>query len=169
MKRLNEYSRAFLAKGYLQGDLTPEERILQIAQNAEKILQKPGFAEKFYDYMARGFYSLASPVWSNFGLERGLPISCFGSYLADDMGDILYAQAEAGMMSKYGGGTSGYFGALRGRGQPIKNNGFSSGAVHFMELFETIIDVVSQGNVRRGSFAPYLPIEHPDISEFLDI
>ena len=72
-------------------------------------------------------------------------------------------------MSKYGGGTSGYFGALRARGTPIKNNGVSSGAVHFMELFETIIDVVSQWNVRRGSFAPYLPIEHPDISEFLDI
>ena len=73
------------------------------------------------------------------------------------------------MMSKYGGGTSGFFGALRPRGSAIKNNGQSSGAVHFMELFETIIDVVSQGNVRRGSFAPYLPIEHPDIHEFLDI
>ena len=169
MKRLNENSRKFLANGYLQEGVSPEERILAIAKNAEGILKKPGFAEKFYDYMARGFYSLASPVWSNFGLERGLPISCFGSYIADDMWDILYAQAEAGMMSKYGGGTSGYFGALRSRGTPIKNNGFSSGAVHFMELFETIIDVVSQWNVRRGSFAPYLPIEHPDISEFLDI
>lgn len=169
MKRLNENSRKFLANGYLQEGVSPEERILAIAKNAEEILKKPGFAEKFYDYMARGFYSLASPVWSNFGLERGLPISCFGSYIADDMWDILYAQAEAGMMSKYGGGTSGYFGALRARGTPIKNNGVSSGAVHFMELFETIIDVVSQWNVRRGSFAPYLPIEHPDISEFLDI
>ena len=169
MKRLNENSRKFLANWYLQEGVSPEERILAIAKNAEEILKKPGFAEKFYDYMARGFYSLASPVWSNFGLERGLPISCFGSYIADDMWDILYAQAEAGMMSKYGGGTSGYFGALRSRGTPIKNNGVSSGAVHFMELFETIIDVVSQWNVRRGSFAPYLPIEHPDISEFLDI
>ena len=169
MKRLNENSRKFLANGYLQEGVSPEERILAIAKNAEEILKKPGFAEKFYDYMARGFYSLASPVWSNFGLERGLPISCFGSYIADDMWDILYAQGEAGMMSKYGGGTSGYFGALRARGTPIKNNGVSSGAVHFMELFETIIDVVSQWNVRRGSFAPYLPIEHPDISEFLDI
>ena len=77
MKRLNEYSRVFLSKGYLQGDLTPEARILQIAETAQKILQKPGFADKFYDYMERGFYSLASPVWSNFGLDRGLPISCF--------------------------------------------------------------------------------------------
>ena len=85
MKRLNENSRKFLANGYLQEGVSPEERILAIAKNAEEILTKPGFAEKFYDYMARGFYSLASPVWSNFGLERGLPISCFGSYIADDM------------------------------------------------------------------------------------
>jgi len=85
MKRLNENSRKFLANGYLQEGVSPEERILAIAKHAEEILKKPGFAEKFYDYMARGFYSLASPVWSNFGLERGLPISCFGSYIADDM------------------------------------------------------------------------------------
>ena len=85
MKRLNENSRKFLANGYLQEGVSPEERILAIAKNAEEILKKTGFAEKFYDYMARGFYSLASPVWSNFGLERGLPISCFGSYIADDM------------------------------------------------------------------------------------
>lgn len=169
MQRLNENSKKFLANGYLQEGVSPEERILDIAKHAEKILKKDGFADKFYDYMARGFYSLASPVWSNFGLKRGLPISCFGSYIGDNMGEILYTQAEAGMMSKYGGGTSGYFGTLRHRGAPIKNNGVSSGAVHFMELFETIIDVVSQGNVRRGSFAPYLPISHPDIMDFLEI
>lgn len=85
MKRLNENSRKFLSNGYLQEGVSPEERILEIAKNAEKILNKPGFADKFYDYMARGFYSLASPVWSNFGLGRGLPISCFGSYIGDDM------------------------------------------------------------------------------------
>jgi ribonucleoside-diphosphate reductase alpha chain len=119
--------------------------------------------------MSRGWISLASPVWSNFGVPRGLPISCFGSYLPDDMAGILYTHAEVGMMSKYGGGTSGYFGALRSRGSSITNNGHSSGPVHFMQLFETMVDVVSQGKVRRGSFSPYLPIEHPDIMEFLDI
>lgn len=169
MQRLNENSRKFLSNGYLQEWVSPEERILEIAKHAEKILKKEGFADKFYGYMAKGFYSLSSPVWSNFGLKRWLPISCFGSYIWDNMGEILYTQAEAGMMSKYGGGTSGYFGELRHRWASIKNNGVSSGAVHFMELFETIIDVVSQGNVRRGSFAPYLPISHPDIKEFLEI
>src|SRR5699024_5755784 len=67
------------------------------------------------------------------------------------------------------GGTSGYFGDLRPRGAEITNNGHSSGAVHFMKLFENIIDVVSQGSTRRGRFAPYLPIDHPDIEEFLKI
>jgi ribonucleoside-diphosphate reductase alpha chain len=119
--------------------------------------------------MSKGYYSLSTPVFANFGLERGLPISCFGSYIDDTMSSILYTQAEVGMMSKYGGGCSGYFGALRARGTDIKNNGASSGAVHFMNLFESLINVVSQGSVRRGHFAPYLPLEHPDIDEFLNI
>ncbi len=169
MKWLNENSRKFLEGGYLLPGQTAEERIREIADNAEKILKKPGFADKFYDYMSQGFYSLASPIWANFGHKRGLPISCFGSYLADDMGSILYSQAEVGMQSKLGGGCSGYFGALRSRGSAISNNGASFGAVHFMQLFESLINVVSQGTVRRGFFTPYLPIEHDDIEEFLEI
>ena len=110
---LTENSRKFLESGYLTGDTTPEERIREIAENAESILKIKGFANKFYKYMAAGYFSLASPVWSNFGKKRGLPISCFGSHVADDMGDILFSQSEVGMMSKLGGGTSGYFGKLR--------------------------------------------------------
>ena len=166
---LNENSRKFLAAGYLGEGLTAEERISNIAQRAEDILQIPGFADKFYYYMSEGFYSLASPVWSNFGKERGLPISCFGSHIDDDIGNILYTQSEVGMMSKLGGGTSGYFGKIRHRGAAIKNNGEASGAVHVMRLFESMVDVVSQGSVRRGRFSPYLPIDHPDIMEFLEI
>ena len=169
IKWLTDHSRQFLASGYLTGDTTPEERIREIANNAEKILGIDGFADKFYGYMAEGYYSLASPVWSNFGKKRGLPISCFGSHISDDMGDILYTQSEVGMMSKLGGGTSGYFGKLRHRGAPVKNNGESSGAVHIMQLFEKMVDVVSQGSVRRGRFSPYLPIDHQDINEFLEI
>lgn len=166
---LNENSRKFLAKGYLMNGMTAEDRIREIAETAEKYLNKPGFADKFYDYMSRGFYSLASPVWSNYGLIRGLPISCFSSYIADDMSRILYTHAEIGMMTKYGGGTAGHFAGLRSRGSTIKDNGSSSGAVHFMELFDGLINIVSQGSVRRGHFAPYLPVEHGDIEEFLDI
>ena len=166
---LNENSRKFLAAGYLGEGLSAEERISNIAQRAEDILQIPGFADKFYYYMSEGFYSLASPVWSNFGKERGLPISCFGSHIDDDIGNILYTQSEVGMMSKLGGGTSGYFGKIRHRGAAIKNNGEASGAVHVMRLFESMVDVVSQGSVRRGRFSPYLPVDHPDIMEFLEI
>lgn len=166
---LNENSRGFLARGYLGEGQSAEERIRVIADTAEKYLGRKGFADKFYEYMGKGWISLASPVWSNFGIPKGLPISCFGSYVGDNMGSILYTNAEVGMMSKYGGGCSGYFGELRGRGSSISDNGHSSGSVHFMQLFETLVDVVSQGSVRRGHFSPYLPVEHPDILEFLDI
>lgn len=166
---LNDSSRAFLARGYLPEGMTAEQRIREIAERAEELLGEKGFADKFEDYMSRGWISLATPVWVNYGNKRGLPISCFGSYLPDDMSGILYTQAEASMMSKYGGGTSAYFGALRPRGAAITGNGNSSGPVHFMQLFETMIDVVSQGKTRRGSFSPYMPVEHPDIMEFLDI
>jgi ribonucleoside-diphosphate reductase alpha chain len=85
------------------------------------------------------------------------------------MSRILYTHGEVGMMTKYGGGTSGFFGGLRPRGSVIKDNGHSSGSVHFMELFDGLINIVSQGSVRRGHFAPYLPVEHGDIEEFLNI
>jgi ribonucleoside-diphosphate reductase alpha chain len=166
---LNKESRKFLSRGYLLEGQTPEERIRQIANKAEEYLGIPGYADKFYDYMGRGFFSLSSPVWSNYGIQRGLPVSCFGSYIEDDMQSILYGHAENGMLMKGGGGTSGYFGELRGRGAPIKNSGESSGAVHFMRMYDTLASVVSQGSVRRGFFSAYLPIEHPDAEEFLDI
>ncbi len=169
MRWLNENSRLFLSRGYLVPGMSPEGRIKEISEKAEEILKIEGFAKKFYGYMEKGYYSLSTPVWSNFGNTKGLPISCFGSHLSDNMPEILFTQAEVGMMSKFGGGTSGYFGDLRARGASITNNGTSSGAVHFMKLFETIIDVVSQGSTRRGRFAPYLPIDHPDIDEFLQI
>lgn len=166
---LNENSRKFLSRGYLTEGVTPEERIRFIAETAEKILKKKGFADKFYGYMAKGYYSLSTPIWANFGLKKGLPISCFASHISDNMSEILYTHAEIGMFSKYGGGTAGYFGDLRARGTSITDNGVSSGTVHFMQLFETLVDVVSQGSTRRGHFSPYLPVEHPDIEEFLEI
>ena len=166
---LNKESRKFLERGYLLEGETAEQRIRQIAETAERYLGLAGFADKFEDYTARGFYSLSSPIWSNFGRERGLPISCFGSYVPDTMEGIMYKVAETAIMTKHGGGTSAYFGDVRGRGEPISCGGESTGSVHFMELFNKLMNVVSQGNVRRGSFAAYLPIDHKDIEEFLEI
>lgn len=169
MKWLNENSRKFLAKDYINDGSTAEDRIRFLADYAESILKIPGFADKFYGYMEKGYFSLSTPVWVNFGFAKGLPISCFGSYVADTMGDILYTTAEVGMMSKKGGGTSAYFGDLRPRGAAITNNGTSSGPVHFMRLFDTVTNVVSQGSTRRGHLAAYMPVEHPDIDEFLNV
>lgn len=166
---LNNDSRVFLERGYLSEGETPEERIRDIADTAEEILGIEGFSDKFYDYMGRGYYSLSSPVWSNFGKDRGLSISCFGSFTGDSIPSILDTASEVGVMSKFGGGTSGYFGDIRPRGSDITNNGKTSGSVHFMKLFEQMTDTISQGNTRRGRFSPYLPIDHPDIDEFLEI
>ncbi|QUO48147.1 ribonucleoside-diphosphate reductase subunit alpha [Halorubrum ruber] len=166
---LNEDSREFLREGYLLEGVEAEERVRQIAERAEEILDEEGFADRFYEYMSRGFYSLASPIWSNFGLDRGLPISCFGSHMEDSIESILHTQAEVGEMTKQGGGTSGYFGELRPRGSPITDNGKSNGSYSFTELFDTIINVISQGETRRGQFAGYIDVEHDDLEEWLNI
>ena len=166
---INEESVTFLRRGYLSEGEEPLDRIKTIAEHAEKLLGKEGFADKFYDYMSKGWYSLSSPVWANFGKERGLPVSCFGSNVSDSIESILFTQAEVGEMSKMGGGTSGYFGNIRGRGAKITDNGHAPGAVHFMNLFQSVVDNISQGATRRGRFSPYLPVEHPDIMEFLEI
>ena len=166
---LNADARAFLREGYLLEGVSPEERIEQIAAHAGELLEDPGFAERFTTYMRRGYYSLASPVWANFGLERGLPISCFGSHMEDSMESILATHAEVGEMTKLGGGTSGYFGEIRPRGSPITDNGKSNGSYSFTQLFDTAINVVSQGETRRGQFAGYIDVEHPDLDEWLNI
>lgn len=166
---LNDDSRTFLSRGYLQEGVSAEDRIFEIAQAAEKILNKPGFSKKFYKYMMAGYYSLSSPVWSNFGVDRGLPISCNGVYVEDSIEQILQKTAEVGMQTKLGAGTSGYFGGLRPRGSAIRGGGKADGPVHYLRLFDTGTDVISQGSVRRGAFAGYLNIDHPDIHEFLEI
>jgi len=166
---LNDEARTFLRRGYLLDGTSPEERVRAIADRAEELLGMPGFGDRFFDYMSRGYYSLASPVWANFGLDRGLPISCFGSYIGDSMEAILDTHAEVGMMTKVGGGTSGYFGDIRPRGSEITNNGTSNGTYPFAQLFDKIINVVSQGETRRGHFAGYIDIEHPDVEEWLNI
>jgi ribonucleoside-diphosphate reductase alpha chain len=164
---LNEESRRFLSRDYLLPGVSAEQRIRQIADYAEAVLGIEGFGDKFYDYMARGWYSLATPVWTNFGLRRGLPISCYGSYIEDDSASILFTASEVGMMTKLGGGTSAYFGKLRPRGAPIRDNGYSNGSFSFAKLFDRMIEVFSQGSTRRGQCAAYIDIEHPDLEEWL--
>lgn len=164
---LNDESRLFLSRGYINE--TPEQRIKDIANKAEEYLKIDGFATKFEDYMARGFYSLSTPVWINFGKEKGLPISCYGSNIDDTLDSILNAGREIGMMSKYGGGTSAYLGNIRARGSKISTGGTADGPVHYARIYDTVVDVCKQSEARRGACAVWLPVEHEDIMEFLDI
>lgn len=166
---LNDLSKQFLERDYLVEGQSVDDRVNDICEAAERILKKPGFAKALKENFQKGWYSFSTPVWTNFGNERGLPISCFGSYIADSMDSIAYTWAEVCMMTKHGGGTSGYFGDLRERGAKIRDNGESSGSVHFMQAFDNLINVISQGKTRRGNFAAYLPVDHPDIMEFLKI
>lgn len=166
---LNEASKLFLERDYLLPGQSLDERIDIICKRAEEILGIDGFGKRFKENIKKGWYSLSTPIWSNFGTDRGCPISCFSSYIDDTMHSILATQAEVGMMTKIGGGTSAYFGKVRPRGSKIRNNGYSSGAVHFMQLFDKLVTITSQGSTRRGNFASYLPIDHKDILEFLTI
>ena len=166
---LTKDSRTFLSRASLIEGETAESRIEDIANAAGKILKDKAFAAKFIACMEEGVYSLSSPIWSNFGRKRGLPISCFGSYIPDDLEGIFTKIAEIGTMSKLGGGTSAYFGDIRHRGAPISSGGSATGVHHQLTVFDSLINYVSQGNVRRGSFAAYLPVDHPDIEEFLKI
>ncbi len=177
---LNEESEQVLNRGYLLRGETVEDAVDRVTAAAAKNLvmqldekfdvnEYTKYHNKFKDLVERGWMSLSSPIWSNMGTKRGLPISCFNVHVPDSIEDITHKLGEVIMQTKIGGGTSGYFGELRGRGAAITNNGESSGAVSFMQLFDTTMNVVSQGSTRRGSFAAYLDIDHPDIAEFLQI
>lgn len=172
MKRLwwlNEESEQILNRGYLLKGETVQGAIERIAIAASKRLYKPELKEPFIEMIEKGWMSLSSPIWANMGTERGLPISCFNVHVPDYIEGITHKLGEVIMQTKIGGGTSGYFGELRGRGSTVTDNGRSSGAVSFMKLFDTAMDTISQGGVRRGAFAAYLDIDHPDILEFLSI
>ena len=165
----NEESEQMLNRGYLLKGETLEGAIDRITEAAAKRLYKPELKEAFKEMIVKGWISFSSPVWANMGTQRGLPISCFNVHVPDSIEGITHKMGEVIMQAKIGGGTSGYFGELRHRGTAVTDNGKSSGAVSFMKLFDTSMDVVSQGGVRRGAFAAYLDIDHDDIEEFLQI
>ncbi len=165
----NEESEQMLNRGYLLKGETIDGAIERICKAAAQRLYKPELTDAFREMIERGWMSLSSPIWANMGTERGLPISCFNVDVPDNIEGITHKLGEVIMQTKIGGGTSAYFGALRGRGSAVTDNGKSSGAVSFMRLFDTAMDTISQGGVRRGAFAAYLDIDHPDIEEFLKI
>lgn len=171
---LNEISLTVLSRGYLNGAASLE--ILK--QNAIGRLDAMiTFAEELLGFKlpdlrkgaARGWFSPSSPVWANFGAGRGLPISCNGSYMDDDMDSILFTVAEVGKMTQEGAGTSVYMNPLRHLGADIAGGGKSNGPTHFARLPQEVIQVISQSGVRRGSCCVYLDATHPDVDEWLDM
>jgi ribonucleoside-diphosphate reductase alpha chain len=165
----NEESEQILNRGYLLKGETVEGAIERICAAACQKLYKPELKDSFKEMIERGWMSLSSPIWANMGTERGLPISCFNVHIPDNIEGITHKLGEVIMQTKLGGGTSAYFGSLRERGSAVTDNGKSSGAVSFMRLFDTVMDTISQGGVRRGAFAAYMDIDHGDIEEFLSI
>ncbi|MET0299783.1 MAG: ribonucleoside-diphosphate reductase subunit alpha, partial [Flavitalea sp.] len=165
----NDESEQILNRGYLLKGETVEGAIERICSAAASRLYKPELKDAFKEMIERGWMSLSSPIWANMGTERGLPISCFNVHVPDNIEGITHKLGEVIMQTKLGGGTSAYFGSLRERGSAVTDNGKSSGAVSFMRLFDTAMDTISQGGVRRGAFAAYMDIDHGDIEEFLSI
>lgn len=167
-RNINSLSLQFLKEDYLLPGQSLDERVNIIMERFEKLGGSRERRLKFEQYFREGYYSLSTPVWTNYGTTRGLPISCFGTYISDSMESILYGIGEVGMMSKFGGGTSAFL-DVRPRGAAIKDNGTSAGPFGFEKLYDTLSTTVSQGATRRGALAMYMDLSHPDIMEHLSI
>tara|TARA_R110000744_G_scaffold7342_6_gene25367 strand:- start:1770 stop:3593 length:1824 start_codon:yes stop_codon:yes gene_type:complete len=169
-KYMSKPSLVTLYSGYIGIDETPNSRIMDIAHKVAKTHGKPELFDAVYKFVAEiGAFSFSSPIWSNFATDRGLPISCFNTYIPDSIEGIYDRQTENAIMTQNGGGTSSYWGHVRGAGAPIKGGGYSTGSVSFMEGYEEKIKKVSQGGVRRGMTVVYTDIEHDDFWEFMRI
>lgn len=167
MNWYNTITDTFMNRGYLRENQTIQEKIKEISLHSNSILQKKGFAEKLEKYLSKGFYIVPTPVWKNFNpISTESPISCFGVYIEDSVESILLKAAEVGIQNKIGGGSSGTFRAVRGRGGNISGGGKSNGSVSMMEIYEKVSDIISQPN-RRGHFSATQDIEHFDANEFL--
>jgi ribonucleoside-diphosphate reductase alpha chain len=164
---LTEEAQQTLSKGYLLPGETPRDMWKRCAISAEKHLGIKGIAEDILEMFWKGYLGGATPVLSNFGTTRGLPISCYTVHASDSVASIYSHLKEVAALSKNGGGVGIYFGDVRPSGAPISSGGKSTGVVPWMRQYDLAASVVSQGNTRRGSFALYLPIDHPDLLEAL--
>jgi ribonucleoside-diphosphate reductase alpha chain len=158
-----------LQKGYLLDGEQPFDMYQRVAKASASRLNRPDLAIKFFEIMWKGWLCLATPVAANMGAERGLPISCYSSRFGDSVDSIFQKQHELAMLSKNGGGVGVYFGHIRGRGSDIAGNGHSEGIIPWAKCVDTTTIAVSQGQTRRGATVVYLPAEHTDIDEFLQI
>ena len=158
-----------ISNGYLIDGETPKDAYWRVATTVAKRLEKPEMASKFFDYIWKGWLNLASPVLSNTGLERGLPISCFGIDVADSIHDIGTKNLEMMLLAKHGGGVGIGINQIRPAGAKITGNGTSDGVVPFCKIYDSTILATNQGSVRRGAASVNIDIEHDDFWEWLEI
>ena len=158
-----------ISAGYLFGDEKPKDAYWRVSTTVARRLGKPELASKFFDYIWKGWLNLASPVLSNTGLERGLPISCFGIDVADSIHDIGSKNLEMMLLAKHGGGVGIGINQIRPAGSKITGNGTSDGVVPFTKIYDSTILATNQGSVRRGAASVNIDIEHGDFWEWLEI
>lgn len=166
-KWMSEEALHTLSSGYLVPGETPKDMIMRLASTASKINQDPTLEEDLKYCLWEGWIGPASPILSNLGTNRGLPISCFSIHISDSVASIYSHLKEAAQLSKNGGGVGVYYGDIRPAGAPFSSGGTSIGVVPWAQQYDLCSRIVSQGGVRRGSFANYLPISHPDVPELL--
>ena len=155
--------------GYLLMGESPREAYMRVSSAVARRLYKPELAEQFFDYIWKGWLCLASPVLSNTGTDRGLPISCFGIDVADSINDIGNKNLEMMLLAKHGGGVGIGINMIRPAGSKITGNGTSDGVVPFCKIYDSTILATNQGSVRRGAASVNLNIEHADFDEWLEI
>jgi len=158
-----------ISGGYLLQGETPREAYMRVAKTVARRLYKPELAETFFEYIWNGWLCLASPVLSNTGTDRGLPISCFGIDVADSISDIGTKNLEMMLLAKQGGGVGVGINMIRPAGAKITNNGTSDGVVPFCKIYDSTILATNQGSVRRGAASVNITIEHPDFIDWLEI
>lgn len=158
-----------ISKGYLLKGETPKDAYWRVSTSVAKRLGKPELASKFFDYIWKGWLNLATPVLSNTGTERGLPISCFGIDVADSIQDIGSKNLEMMLLAKHGGGVGIGVNQIRPAGSSISQNGTSDGVVPFIKIYDSTILATNQGSVRRGAASVNIDIEHGDFWEWLEI
>ena len=166
---MDEISLATISKGYLLPGETVRTAYKRVANAAASRLKKPELANKFFKYIWNGWIGLASPVISNMGTDRGLPISCYGVDTPDSIRGIGLTNAELMRLTSKGGGVGISVSRIRPRGTEIAGNGKSEGVVPWCKIYDSSIIATNQGNVRRGAASVNLDIEHPDVDEFLEI
>lgn len=158
-----------LKAGYLLEGEEPEDLYGRVARAAGNRIRKPQLTPYFYEAMVKNWLCLASPVASNMGTDRGLPISCFGISVPDSVDGIFKSAHELAMLSKHGGGVGINLSPVRPRGAPIRGNGHSEGITPWAKVMDSTVISVSQGSTRRGAASVNLSVDHSDVYEFMRI